>query len=122
MDGQAELTRRYQALYQAMMDKDTRALEELLDDAFVLIHMTGMRQPKDVFIRCVADGTLNYYSAQHEHISVQLDGDVAHLIGQSRVNAAVFGGGRSTWRLQLRMQLKQKAGRWVFTGARASTY
>ena len=64
------------------------------------------------------DGTLNYYSATHEEIQVQLDGDTAVLTGRSKVTAAVFGGGKHTWRLQL---VKKKV-EWKFTLSSASTY
>lgn len=46
----------------------------------------------------------------------------ATLTGRSRVTAAVFGGGRHTWPLQLRFQLVKRDGQWLFTEARASTY
>ena len=48
--------------------------------------------------------------------------DQATLRGRSRVNAAVFGGGRHTWRLQLSFRLVKHNGRWQFTAASASTY
>ena len=112
----------YKKLYKAMIEKDNSALSELLDKSFVLVHMTGMRQSKDVFIRAVEDGTLNYYSAQHQNIDIKIDNDKAEMIGQSLVNAAVFGGGRHTWRLQLKIDLIETDGEWLMTEAKASTY
>ena len=44
------------------------------------------------------------------------------FIGQSMVNAAVFGGGPHTWRLQLKLKLIQRADSWKITEAKASTY
>lgn len=90
----------------------------MLDDSFVLMHMTGMRQSKADFICAIEDGTLNYYSADHQRIEANIRGSQASLIGQSKANAAVFGGGKHTWRLQLEL----KAGIWKVTAARASTY
>ena len=84
----------YKEMYSAMIAKDRSALEEVLDDSFVLVHMTGMRQSKDEFINAVLDGTLNYYSAVHENMPVEIKGDTAVIIGQSYVQAAVFGGGK----------------------------
>ena len=34
----------YRQMYQGMIDKDREILSAVLDDSFVLIHMTGMRQ------------------------------------------------------------------------------
>ena len=48
--------------------------------------------------------------------------DTATMTGRSRVNAAVYGGGRHTWRLQIKSTLVRKDGRWLFVEQRASTY
>ncbi|HRU98955.1 MAG TPA: nuclear transport factor 2 family protein [Ruminococcus sp.] len=112
----------YKEMYTAMVNKNRAELERIHDDSFVLVHMTGMRQPKEVYISSIMDGTLNYYSAEHEDMHVEVKDDTAVLIGRSRVNAAVFGGGKHTWRLQLRFQLVNKNGEWRFAMASASTY
>ena len=112
----------YKKMYEGMIVKDEKILDEVLDDSFVLVHMTGMRQAKDVFIKAVMDGTLNYFSAEHEHMPVEISGDTAVLTGQSYVAAAVFGGGRSNWHLQQKCSLKKVSGDWKITGSVASTY
>ena len=112
----------YRQMYRGMIERDRGLLSEILDDAFVLVHMTGMRQNKEAFIRSVENGTLNYYSADHQGMYAEIHGDTAELVGQSLVNAAVFGGGRHTWRLQLRLQLTRTDGAWKVTEAKASTY
>ena len=112
----------YVEMYRAMVEKDVPALEAVLDDSFVLVYMTGMRQPKAAFLRAVMDGTLNYFSARHENLPVSISGDTAVITGQSYVAAAVFGGGRSNWRLQQRITLKKKDGAWLMTESVASTY
>ena len=112
----------YREMYGGMIRKDRETLSKVLDERFVLVHMTGMQQPKESFIRAVEDGTLNYFSAEHQRMEVHMDGANAHLIGQSIVSAAVFGGSRRTWRLQLTLQLVKKNGNWKITEAAASTY
>ena len=122
MNDKEKIVNCYRQMYLGMIQKDRNVLSEVLDDSFVLVHMTGMRQSKAAFIRAVEDGTLNYYSANHQRIDVTSQQDTAELIGQSVVNAAVFGGGRHTWRLQLRLKLIRKEGAWKITEAKASTY
>ena len=112
----------YRQMYRGMVEKDRGLLSGVLDDTFVLIHMTGMRQSKEAFIRDVENGTLNYYSADHQRMDPEIHGDTAELMGQSAVNAAVFGSGQNTWRLQLRLKLIRAGGTWKATEARASTY
>ena len=112
----------YKKMYEGMIAKDEIILNEVLDDSFVLVHMTGMKQSKDTFIKAVMNGTLNYFSAEHEHMPVEISGDTAVLIGQSYVAAAVFGGGRSNWHLQQKCSLKRVSGEWKITRSVASTY
>ena len=112
----------YIRMYEGMITKDEAILRDVLDDSFVLVHMTGMRQSREEFINAMLDGTLNYYSAEHEHMPVEINGDTAVLTGQSYVAATVFGGGRSNWRLQQKCSLKKVDGAWKITRSVASTY
>lgn len=112
----------YSDMYRCMIDKDTVALGRMLDEGYVLVHMTGMRQPKREYLRAIADGTLNYYSCSDTDLDISIDGDTARMTGRSYVNAAVFGGGRHTWPLCLDTDLRLKDGRWMMTETRASTF
>jgi ketosteroid isomerase-like protein len=122
MTDKEQIIQLYKEMYTAMVKKDRAELERVHDDSFVLVHMTGMRQSKVVYISSIMDGTLNYYSAEHEDMQVEINGDTAVLTGRSKVTAAVFGGGKHTWRLQLRFQLVKKNGEWRFALASALTY
>ena len=112
----------YMRMYDGMISKDEKVLNDVLDDSFVLVHMTGMRQPKQAFIKAVLNGTPNYFSAEHENMPAEISGDTAVLTGQSYVAAAVFGGGRHNWHLQQKCSLKKTDGVWKITRSVASTY
>lgn len=122
MDNEQAIRELYSTMYQAMIEKDSAILNDILDESFVLVHMTGMKQSKHEYISAISSGVLNYYSEHTEHTYIIITGDRAELTGQSRVEAAVFGGGRHTWRLQLDIELKREGGRWFMTHASASTY
>ena len=112
----------YKDMYSYMITKDTANLSKLMTDDFVLIHMTGMKQDKQTYLQSIADGTLNYYSVKHENLDVSINGDTAILTGQSKVTAAVFGGGKHTWSLQLKFWLIKKDGIWLQYKSQASAY
>lgn len=116
------LERLYHTMYQYMLAKDIDRLSDMLTAEFVLVHMTGLNQPKEEYLRCIRDGQLNYFTEETERVYIDLYGDNAVITGQSRVNAAVFGGGKHTWPLQLVIELKKQDGKWMMTGAKASTY
>ena len=112
-------------MYKAMIAKDTEVLERLLDEDFVLVHMTGMIQSKQEYLRAIENGTLNYYSCEETVLEKNREKDSedrVHIIGKSLVNAAVFGGGRHTWPLQLDIDLVKKGNEWKITKIKASTY
>ena len=121
-DDKKALEALYHEMWRALLDKDIKRLDEIHADGFVLVHMTGLHQPKAEYMRCVRDGELNYFTETTEHIGIEIHGDTAAFIGQSRVEAAVFGGGKNTWPLQLAFEAKKENGRWRLTGAKASTY
>ena len=112
----------YRQMYRAMIAKDAEGLNTVLDDSFVLVHMTGMRQNKKAFIQTVMNGTLNYYFCEDDSVEAVVNGAAATVIGKSRVSAAVFGGGRHTWRLEQDLTLVKKNGNWLITLSEASTY
>ena len=122
MNDQELLTLCYHRMYQGMIQKELLLLDETLDDSFVLIHMTGMRQTKQQYIASIINGTLNYYSEQTETVQTSIQDNKAQFVGQSLVSAAVFGGGRYTWRLQLSIRAVKKNEQWYFIEAEASTY
>ena len=138
MTDQEQITKLYHDMYRAMVEKNRAELERVHDESFVLLHMTGMRQSKQVYIDSIMNGTLNYYTEETEQLDIQVNGGKAvmtdgkltinplavnvTITGRSRVNAAVFGGGKHTWRLQLKFDLIKRPDGWKLTSAQASTY
>ena len=123
MNDKQMIERLYHDMYSAMVTKDEAELDRVHDDSFVLIHMTGTHQNKKTYVRAIMDGALNYYSEKTECMDIQVkENGTAVLVGKSLVNAAVFGGGKHTWRLQLRFELKKVGDEWKLTKAQASTY
>ena len=122
MDDKKQIEQLYKQMYKAMIAKDIAALDSILAEGSVLIHMTGNRQPKKQYLHEIENGTLNYYSVEDDEISITVNGTTAEMTGRSRVNAAVYGGGRHTWRLQMKSRLTKTDGRWQFVESKASTY
>lgn len=112
----------YEEMYRYMIEKDTINLSKILDDDFVLIHMTGMKQNKGEYLEYIKKGRLRYYTAETDHVFFDMKDEHVKLIGQSKVNASVFGGERHTWNLQLTIDLKYVENRWLMAKAVAATY
>ena len=122
MTDEEQIKKLYIRYWQCMIDKNADGLRSLQTDDYYLMHMTGMKQSRESFIKGLLDGTFNYYSADHDAIDVRINGDSAVMTGKSRVVAAVYGGGKGSWRLQGDFTLRKENGAWKLTSSRASTY
>ena len=122
MDERETVRELYRAYWRYMIAKDADGLRRLMAEDYTLLHMTGVRQTREEFLRGLQDGTFRYYAAEHESIEVAICGDAATMTGKSRVLAAVYGGRKTAWRLQGSFTLRKENGAWRFTGSRASVY
>lgn len=112
----------YKKYWKCMIDKDESELRSLMSDDYYLMHITGTRQSIDEFISGLLDGTFNYYSAEHDDIQISVNGNTAIMVGKSKVLAAVYGGGKSRWRLRGDFTLRKENENWKLTSSKASTY
>ena len=122
MTDEKKIQELYRDYWRCMIHKDEQRLRELMDEDYYLEHMTGVRQTREEFLAGLRAGTFNYYSAEHDAIEVRVNDNLAEMIGKSRVTAAVYGGGKKSWRLQGYFTLKKEDGTWKMTSSRASTY
>ena len=122
MDDAEWISGLYREYWRRMIAKDADGLRSMMTDDYYLLHMTGVKQSAETFLKGLLDGTFRYYSADHDSIQVTVAGDHARLMGRSRVLAAVYGGGKHSWRLQGDFTLRKENGRWKFSSSRASTY
>lgn len=123
MNDNEKVAQKYLLMYEGMINKNKALLEETLDVDFLLTHMTGLEQDRSTYINGILDNILNYYSVDHEAIDVEIiDDHLAHFTGKSYVNAAVFGGSKRNWRLQLKGSAIKRDGDWKLLNINASTY
>ena len=122
MNDKEQIQELYRLYWKYMIDKDVNGLHEIQSEDYFLCHMTGVKQTRAEFEKGLLNGTFNYYSADHDSIEVMIDGDTARMIGCSRVIAAVYGGGKGSWRLKGSFTLRKQNGTWKLTSSKASTY
>ncbi len=122
MDDKERIRGLYREYWRCMIAKDADGLRGMMTDDYTLLHMTGVKQSAETFLKGLLDGTFNYYSADHDSIEVTVSGDLASMIGKSRVLAAVYGGGKHSWHLRGDFTLRKEEGRWKLSSSSASTY
>lgn len=112
----------YRAVNQAMVSKDIDRLDRILADDMHLIHMTGYDQTKDEWFEQIKNEQMRYFSSKEENIKdIKIAGNKASFIGQSRVDARIYGS-RHTWRLQIKKYFEKRTGEWLIVRQEASTY
>jgi hypothetical protein len=87
---------------QAVLRRDTAALEQLLADELVYTHSTGRVDSKAQFIHSIESGDLNYLAMKHSNFDARVYGDVAVLTGRSAVKVKSPHTGNQTADLDLR--------------------
>ena len=122
MDDKEQIKELYRNYWQYMIAKNVEGLKSIMSKDYCLLHMTGVKQSADEFLSGLKNGTFNYFSAEHDAIEVNVNGDAASMIGKSRVVAAVYGGGKDSWRLQGDFTLRKINGEWKLASSHASTY
>jgi hypothetical protein len=118
---EAEVVAAYREMYRGMVEQDIDLLDELLDDEYTLEHMTGYVQPKREWLQHIASGRMRYHAERETSTTVTVTGGTAVLVGQSVVDATIWGG-RGTWRLQLTTRYERRHGHWLAMDTVATTY
>ena len=109
---QEEVLAAYEAMQQAMIDKDVNAMRALTAEDKVFTHMSGKAQTREEFFGEIADGTLNYYSYQIAKLSVFVEGDRATLDASVALDARVYGMSGS-WTLPVHARFAKAGGNWI---------
>src|SRR3954466_5733192 len=104
-----------------MVAGDADALGALLAEDFVLVHMTGYRQPKDEWLADVRSGAMAYHAMEDVDVSVDASGGVPVLTARTRTEATIWGAS-GTWPLQLRITFTREGTAWVAADTVASTW
>ncbi len=109
-----EILNRFIEFQQALIDKDEDKLNEIIDESYQLVHMSGKTQSKSEFIGEVMDGTLNYYKSEiGEPTILWDDNNAASLIADVTLTAKVYGA-RGKWTLNTVATFIKIDGVWYF--------
>jgi hypothetical protein len=108
-------------LTRLMIDKNTAALNKILDSGFTLTHITGYVQSKEEWFSEIDNERMKYYSFKEMKTSVEIDGNRATFVGQNLLDARIWGT-RNNWRLQQTMLLEKRKGKWIILKSVAATF
>ena len=111
-DDEREVLAAWEAMQQAMIDKDVDAMRALTTEDKTFTHMSGKTQTREEFFGEIADGTLNYFGYEVHDPHVVIEGDHATLTGSTTLDARVYGASGS-WTLPTNACFVRAGGKWV---------
>ena len=102
----------YEAMQQAMIDKDLDAMRALTTEDKTFTHMSGKTQTREEFFGEIADGTLHYFGYTVHDPRVVIEGERATLTGSTTLEARVYGASGS-WTLPTNVRFVKQNGNWI---------
>ncbi|WP_292473103.1 nuclear transport factor 2 family protein [Methanosphaera sp.] len=112
---QMEVLHKFEEFQQAMIDKDAKMLNSIMDEDYTLIHMSGKIQTKQEYIEDIVNGILNYYhSTIIEPSIVILEEKYAKLNADVELDAKVYGI-KGTWTLHTEILMEKIENKWILS-------
>lgn len=108
-------------LAELMIERDTTAMNKILDNEYTLTHITGYVQPKAAWFEEVMKESMKYYSVKEVSINPTLNGNEAAVTVDNLVDASIWGS-RNTWRLRQQIALEKRNGNWIILRSIASIF
>lgn len=102
----------YKRMQQAMVDKDTDTLREMMGADTTVRHITGRTQTMDEWLSDVENEEMKYYSIEITEPKIVINGDTATLSCSNVIDARIYGS-RGTWTLSGGASFKKINGEWI---------
>jgi hypothetical protein len=110
----------YQQIDDAMVNKDTKSLDNILDVNYVLVHMTGYHQPKQEWLEQIENEQMKYFKTMPQKTTITIDGNTAVLICDTKIDARIYGF-RNTWSMKMEMHFEKRGENWCPVNAIATS-
>jgi hypothetical protein len=110
----------YQRIDNAMVNKDTETLDRILDENYVLVHMTGYRQSKQEWLDQIEHEEMRYFKTVPQKTEITIEGNAAVLICDTKIDARIYGF-RNNWSMTLKMQFEKRGEKWYPVHAKATS-
>ncbi|MBE6121726.1 MAG: nuclear transport factor 2 family protein [Erysipelotrichaceae bacterium] len=102
----------FQAMQQAMIDKDIEKMRSLVAEDKTFRHMSGKVQTREEFFEEIRNGTLNYYGYTIRNEQIEVQENTARYSADVTLRAKVYGFSGS-WTLHTKTNYLKKDGHWI---------
>ncbi|WP_391560615.1 nuclear transport factor 2 family protein [Robertmurraya sp.] len=119
-DDQQKILEIYKQIDNAMVKKDTETLDTILDNNYVLVHMTGYQQSKEEWLEQIESEEMKYFKTMPQKTTITIDGNTAILICKTKIDARIYGF-RNTWSMKIEMHFEKRGDNWYPVNGSASS-
>ncbi|MDO7904820.1 nuclear transport factor 2 family protein [Paenibacillus sp. JX-17] len=110
-DDQRELLEIYQQIDNAMVSKNTEALEIIIDTNYILEHMGGYKQSKQEWLEQIKNEKMRYIKTMPQKASFKIKGNRATLTCKTKLDAKIYGI-RHVWGMIFEMHFEKREDVW----------
>jgi ketosteroid isomerase-like protein len=110
----------YQRIDDAMVNKDTESLDNILDDDYILVHMTGYHQGKQEWLEQIEIEEMKYFKTMPQKTTITINDQTATLICNTNIDARIYGF-RNTWSMKMEMHFEKHGDNWCPVNAVATS-
>lgn len=101
----------YQKINDAMVNKDTKTLDNIFDDAHIFVHMSGYHQSKNEWLKQIDNEEMRYFKTMPQKTTITIDSKTAILICDTKIDAKIYGI-RNTWKMRVEMHFEKRGDNW----------
>lgn len=110
----------YQRINDAMVDKDIETLDNIFDDDYIFVHMSGYQQSKHEWLKQIENEEMRYFKTMPRETTITKDGHTAILICDPKIDARIYGT-RNTWSMRVEMHFEKRGDNWYPVSSSKST-
>lgn len=108
---QKEVLEKFKQFQQAMIDKESNKLNEMLSEDYTLTHMSGKTQSKEEFIDDIINGVLNYYASTIHEPEIIIEENKSRLLADVELDAMVYGM-KGKWTVKTDLKMIKTGSEW----------
>ena len=114
-DKEMEIYHLFRQMQDAMIDKDTNRLRQLISDNARFVHMSGTVQSKEEYLKDIETGRLNYRKTVLKDVDVKISEDKAVITCTAYLTASAYGAS-GTFPMNVTSIYRREKNGWVFVG------
>ncbi|WP_455920304.1 nuclear transport factor 2 family protein [Priestia megaterium] len=101
----------YKRINDAMVNKDTKTLDNIFDKNHKFVHMNGYQQSKQEWLEQIESEQMKYFKTIPQNTIITLNGHIATLICDAKIDARIYGI-RNTWGMKVKMYFEKRGEDW----------